>query len=239
MKLALGACRFFSLSFPQLTSLGWADPGADDVGYIFSNSPFTPTLRSLSLSGYWDGVLAQLNNLTSFTLVRTTMIISARRPFGCSCRTINPSSHSRWTSSVSRMTQRVPLLIFSTSSRSAFSSCSHILSTIIRVPALQRLSSLRITLDGSVRDLYWVPLGMGSPSRSKPPYVIPREPGRTLLDTHGPAIRHVRFCDYPETPESYGSDSGERVVIPLLADAHTLEVGLTICRSFTPAFWMT
>jgi hypothetical protein len=231
-ELALGACRFFSLSFPQLTTLGWADPGADDVGYIFSNSPFTPTLRRLSLSGYWEGVLVQLSNLTSFTFAYDDDCISAEafRLFMSNNRSLE--SLSLDVLGFEDDSKGPPIDLLNLKSFSV-SSCSHILSTIIRVPALQYLSSLRITLDGSVEGFILNATGDG----------ITLSVETTLRNTAGawqdlagyarPAIRHVRFCDYPGNARSYGSDSGGRVVIPLLADAHTLEVG----RDYLPFFY--
>ena len=37
--------------------------------HLFSDSPFTPTLRSLSFEGSWDGLFTQVNNLTSFAFL--------------------------------------------------------------------------------------------------------------------------------------------------------------------------
>ena len=73
-ELVLGSCRFFTLSFPRLTSFGW--DGSDKYTYhIFSNSPFTSTVRSLSFEGSWDGPLTLVNNLASFSFVNCEDVI--------------------------------------------------------------------------------------------------------------------------------------------------------------------
>ena len=73
-ELVLGSCRSFTLSSPRLTSLGW--DGSDKYTYhIFSNSPFTSTVRSLSFEGSWDGSLTLVNNLASFSFANYEDVI--------------------------------------------------------------------------------------------------------------------------------------------------------------------
>ena len=67
VQLALGSCRFFTLSFPHLTSLEWLESRTEHGNYIFSTPPFPHTLRFLSFMGSWDGSVTQVNNLISFT----------------------------------------------------------------------------------------------------------------------------------------------------------------------------
>ena len=233
-ELALGACRFFSLSFPQLTTLGWADPGTDDVGYIFSISPFTPTLRRLSLSGYWDGVLTQLSNLTSFTFEYDDDWISAEafRLFMSNNRSLESLSLDVF--GFEDDSKGPPIDLLNLKSLSV-SSCSHILSTIIRVPALQHLSSLRITLDGFVDGITLDATGDRITLSVETTLRNVAGAWQDLAGYTRPVIRHVRFCDYPEPARSYSGSSRGRVVIPLLADAHTLEVG----RDYLPFFYAT
>ena len=60
-EFTLEGCRFFSSSFPQLTSLTWNGAGSIYAKHIFSSSPFTPTLHSLSFEGPLDGSFTQVN----------------------------------------------------------------------------------------------------------------------------------------------------------------------------------
>jgi hypothetical protein len=223
MKLKLGGCRFFSLSFPQLTSLGWADPGTDSVGYIFSNSPFTPTLRCLSLSGYWDGVLAQLNNLTSFTFAYDDNWICAEafRLFMLNNQSLESLSVDLF--GFEDDSKGPPVDLLNLKSFTVLSG-SHALSTIIRVPALQRLSSLRISFD-SEGELILGATGDTIALLVKTSLHDIAEDWQDLTGYTRPAIRHVRLYDYPESARDYYGGSDERAIIPLLMDAYTLDVG--------------
>ena len=114
--LALGSCRFFTLSFPQLTSLGWGGSGKY-TNHMFSISPFAPTVRYPSFEGSWDGSLMQVNNLTSFAFTnhKDNVCVKTLRLFMLNNRSIE----SR-TLEVDAFEGGVkgPLLTFSTSSHS-------------------------------------------------------------------------------------------------------------------------
>ena len=223
MELTLGGCRFFSSSFPQLTSLGWADPGTDDAGYLFSNPPFTPTLRCLSLSGYWDGVLTQLNDLTSFTFAYDDNWISAEafRLFMLNNQSLESLSMDLF--GFEDDSKGPPVDLLNLKSFTVLSG-SHALSTIIRVPAFQRLSSLRISFD-SEGELILGATGDTIALLVKTSLPDIAEDWHDLTGYTRPAIRHVRLYDYPESVRDYYDDSDGRAVVPLLMDAYTLEVG--------------
>jgi len=103
--------------------------------------------------------------------------------------------------------------------------CPENMSKFFRVPALQHLSSLDVSSEGisegaevkltSTADAFTI-LVEG---------ILPdvMETWEDLTRDARPTIRQVRYCNFSEgrdTEYSYGSE-----VIPLLADAHTLEIG--------------
>jgi len=53
VDLSFGSCRFFTLSFPQLTDLRWDGKWLEHTDHLFRNTLFTPTVRSLSFAGSW------------------------------------------------------------------------------------------------------------------------------------------------------------------------------------------
>ena len=99
-----------------------------------------------------------------------------------------------------------------------------IMSAIICAPALQRLSSLRISL---VRTGILV---LDATGDTITPLVetVPHKSAEVWQDLAGyarPQIRHVQLYDYPEGGRYYGGWRYGREIIPLLTDAYTLEVG--------------
>ena len=68
-ELGLGTCRFFALTFPQLTGLSWRGLETNHANHTSSHSHFTPTIHSLAFEGSWDGLFTQVNNFTSLTFM--------------------------------------------------------------------------------------------------------------------------------------------------------------------------
>jgi hypothetical protein len=234
-EFALEGCRFFSSSFPQLTSLTWNHAGRIYAKHIFSSSPFTPTLSSLSLGGALDGSFTQVNNLTSLTFVNYEIFgprVESFRLFMLNNQSLESLS--------------LDVLIFEGDSKGpsvdlpnlkSFEVHSHhqILSTIIRVPALQRLSSLRISLDsdgGLVLDATGDTIALSVET------VLPdaAEVWQGLTGYIRPTIRHVRLYDYPEGDRDYSGGGDGRAIISLLADAYVLEVGHGYLPFLYPGF---
>jgi len=218
--LSLGSCRFFDLSFPQLTSLGWECEGVAHTNHLFSNSPLTPTVRSLTFSGSWDGFFTQVKNLTSFILKNCEEYISLEtfRLFLLNNQSLESLSLDIYPFGGS--TKGPPVDLLNLRSFTLLISPGD-LSRVIRVPAFQRLSSLQTSYKGvgyseSIRLLATgdgITLLVTSFLRDVP------EVWQDLVGYARPTIRHVRLCGYSSR------HSAEGVCFPLLADTHTLEVG--------------
>ena len=145
--LSLESCRFFDLSFPQLTSLGWKCEGSTHANNLFSNSPFTPNVRSLTFSGSWDGLFTQVKNLTSFTFknYENTLCAETFRLFLLNNLSLESLSLDIFQFRNNPKGPPVDLLNL----RSFTVILSPVdLSTVIRVPAFQHLSSLETSHEG-------------------------------------------------------------------------------------------
>ena len=109
------------------------------------------------------------------------------------------------------------------------------LSTIFRVPAFRRLSSLRISSDDD--DLYTLSATGDQITLTVKCY--PRDFAETWEDLTGdakPAIRHVRLYDGPEEAiEHYCRDNS--TIVLLMVDAQTLEVGFSYVMGWYRSFW--
>ena len=224
-EFSLGSCRFFTLSFPQLASLEWESPGVRHNSHAFSKSPFTSTIRYLSFDGSWNGLFTQVNNLTSFTLTdyEDTICVEAFRLFIL----INQSLESLALEidAFEGEAKGPPVDLLNLKSF-AVRFCPKVLSTIIRVPALQLLSSLRISYEGDdyLETLRLVAAGDGVTLSVVDTLSDIAEAWQDLVGYAQPTIGHVRLCDYLNNHRGcIGCDSS--AIIPLLADAHTLEVG--------------
>jgi len=222
MEVSLGSCRFFTLSFPQLTDLGLNSLWSGHTSHLFRIPPFTPTLRSLSFAGPWDGAFTQVNNLTSLVLKDhgDELCIDTFRLFLSGNQSLE--SLSLDITSFDGDTKGPPvdlpnLKLFSVNL------CPMVLSIIIRVPALRRLSSLRVFYEAdnleAVRLLATgdeITLNVVSAGDDV------AEVWQDLVGYGQPTIGHVNLHGYP----GIGCVApGSRAVFLLLADAHTLEVG--------------
>lgn len=226
IRLELGSCRFFTSSFPQLTTLTWSDEGAEYASHLFSTSPFTPTLRSLSYAGPWDGMVAPVNNLTSLVIEGNGSDMT-------------PMEDVRLLLLNNRLLESLGLgfVIFKDNSTGPPVLLSNLkslnvgfaddrLSTIIRVPALQYLSSLRIGSDDAESYTLYA-TGDGIVFSAK---CSPGDLAETWEDYTGyyasPTIHHIRLED-SEPIRDYGFEIeyNDSTFISVLSDAHTLEIG--------------
>ena len=222
-KLLLGGCRFFSMSFPQLTNLEWKSAEMGDTIHLFSNPPFTPTVSSLSFEGSWDGLFTRVKNLTSFTFMNyeDTIHVETFRLFMSNNRSLESLSLHITYFEGNTKGPPVDLLHLKSFTLPFY---SEPLSTIIRIPALQRLSSLRISYEGACEDLKLVATGDGI-TLSVVVLDDIAEVWQSLVGYAQPTIGHVSFCDYPQGCKDCSGNIDGSTIIPLLADAHTLEVG--------------
>ena len=144
--LALGYCRFFNLPPLELVTLDWNNLRTTYADYLFSIPPFSPTLRSLSFEGSWQGRLPNVNNLVSLTLCGRFEEIG---PETFRKLMMNNSSLEtlglNWVGFTGR-SGGVPVELSNLKSFAVISPPRN-LSTLIRVPALRRLYSLRILVE--------------------------------------------------------------------------------------------
>ena len=108
------------------------------------------------------------------------------------------------------------------------------LSTIFRVPALQRLSSLRISSEDA--DMYT--MSATGDRIALTAKCSPRDFAETWEDLTGyakPVIRHIRLYDGPEEVDHYCLDNN--TIVLLMVDAQTLEVGFNYMSGWYRGFW--
>ena len=144
--LVLGSCRLFTSAFPQLVTLTWKNEEMKYADHLFSIPPFPPTLRSLTYVGPWHGLIAPVNNLTSFFLENDS------GPRGTSAEAVrlfmlnNQSLESLKLKYIDFVGYpKGPPVQLSNLKSLSVGLASKGLSTIIRVPAFNRLSILRIS----------------------------------------------------------------------------------------------
>ena len=222
-QLALGSCRFFTSSFPRLATLRWQNEKTDYADYLFSTPPFPPTLRSLTYAGAWGTLIAPVNNLTSFVFDSDCgpkgTDVEAVRLFMLNNRSLE--------------SLELKYVDFEGSSRGPPVHLPNLksltvgfpykeLSIIIRVPALHRLSSLRIS---SQRDTFLYMLYATGDCITFSAQFLPRGFAETWEGFTGyarPAIHHVRLDDGPEVDDC-GDDT--ITLLSLLSDVRALEIG--------------
>ena len=236
--LALGGCRFFSLSFPQLTTLGWNCVETNHANHIFSNSLFAPTLRSLSFKGEWKGSFTQLGNLTSFTFLdnKTSISEDAFRLFMLNNQSLESLSLDILDFYPSDL-EAPPVQLLNIKSFSIYS-YPGIMAGIICIPALQHLSSLCISLNVAPgpREIILDAIGDGISLSVKTSICDTADAWEDITGYARPIIRHARLRGYPKDLDDAQHFYGGREVFPLLADVHTLEVGRGYLPFFYPAF---
>jgi len=235
VALALGSCRFFTSSFPKLATLTWKNEGTTHADYLFSNPPFVPTLRSLTYVGGWSSLIAQVNSLTSF------VFDSDFRPWGTNAevfRTFMRNNRSleslflKWID-FEGDAKGPPVHLSNLKSLSLGLPVKR-LSTIIRVPAFQRLSSLRISSEDA--DMYTIS-ATGDDIAISVECPI-RDFAETWEDLTGyakPVIRHVRLYDGSDLVDHCCRDNP--TVVLLMMDAQTLEVGWNYLMGWYTSFW--
>lgn len=237
VRLALGSCRFFISSFPRIVTLTWKNEETSHADYLFSSPPFGPPLRSLTYVGGWTGLIAQVQNLTSF------VFDSDSRPWGTSTEAFRSfmrnnrsleSLYLKWIDfegeSKGPPVQLQNLRSFSVGLGSPIKK----ISTIILVPAFQRLSSLRI----SSEDAETYTLSATGDGISLTAECFLRDFAETWEDLTGyakPVIHQVRLYDGPEFVDHCCRDNTTTVL--LMMDAHTLEVGHNYLTGWYDSFW--
>lgn len=223
IRLALGSCRFFTLPFPYLTDLRWEEDETEHGNYIFSTPPFPPTLRLISFKGSWDGSVTQVNNLISFTFenYKDKTDIETFRSFISNNRSLE--SLSLKYANFEGTSRGLPVSLFNLKSFNIDFHAKN-LSTIIRIPALQRLSSLWISMDEGDVEFTLRATGDGIMLSTKSYLQNVAEAWQDLTGYVRPTIRHIRLYDDVEDDEPHVGGDG-MTVVSLLTDVHTLEIG--------------
>ena len=220
-RLALGSCRFFTSSFPQLTTLTWKNESVGYADHLFSTSPFVPTLRSLTYVGPWNNFIAPVSNLTTFAYEgdpgSDTTDLEDVRLFLLN----NLSLESLDLKYVDFDGDSAGPPVHLSNLRSlSIGLADKKLSNIIRAPALQHISSLRIGSDEvDCVTIYATGDGITFSARCFPQNLL-----TTWEDFTGYARPTVR-CIHLEDSGLWVEFYGDITFVSVLLDAHTLEIG--------------
>ena len=237
-EVGSGCFQLLTSSLPQLTTLGWKDDGTHYANGLFPQQRcFLPNLRSVVFKGRWNDSLAQLNNLSSLSIETHWPLDSERfRLFMSNNRSLESLKLSV---RIVGTTKGPPIDLSNLKSLSSTYCCSlRGVSAIIRVPALERLSSLLISLGGpgASRVRRFGATGDGISLTVKSWIHDAEEDWRNLTEHTRPSLLCVRIHGQrPMGMFDYSDIS--TVVSTLMADAHTLEIGLTYSMWWGDTFW--
>jgi len=220
VRVALGSCRFFTLSFPRLDTLRWENEGTKYANHLFSITPFPPTLRSLTYVGAWSSFITPANNLTSFTFESDCgpegVSVEAVRLFISNNRSLESLEFKY--ADFDGDPEGPPVHLLNLKLLSIGLAYKE-LSTIIRVPAFRRLSSLRISsLDSIAYTLDAIGDGITFSAKC-----FARDFAETWEDFTGyarPVVHHIRLDDGPIVEGDH-----DITFVSVLLDTHTLEIG--------------
>lgn len=236
--LDLNECRFILSTFQHLTTLVWKGGVTDYADFLFSASRPLPELRSVTFEGHWKNSLSlsQVNNLTSFTVKNNVYVLVADefRSFVLN----NLSLVSLEVFAVIREhaeTEGNPVIL--PNLKSLGIDCDpKAFSAIIQVPTFQPLSTLRVSLENECDDLLAL-RATGEEilvvAKSKASKV--QEGWHHLTGYAERTIREVYVCDeHLKVPPS--CDSCTKITA-LMAEAHTVYIGLTYSGGWDHRFW--
>jgi hypothetical protein len=225
--LKFGSCRFFDSPLPQLTTLMWKDDGTR-YAYRLLSDP------SVTLEGRRSHPLARVNNLTTFTIKNSRWRLNAEtfRRFLLN----NQSLESlELYINVTGSTDGPPVDLLNLKSLCVDSRLK-VLSNVIRVPAFQRLTSLRISLEDELGDLHTIrATGDGISLSAKSWALDVAEDWQHLTGYARPTIHHVRL--YDRQPDKYPYCDLSTMITALMVDAYTLDIGLTYSGCQGDNFW--
>jgi hypothetical protein len=180
-------------------------------------------------------LIAQVSNLTFFSfsnLGSSSINTEAFRLFMCNNRSLESLSLSLVRFEGDAKGPPVHLLNLKSLSTDDF---GRKLSTTIRVPAFQRLSSLRISAEdcSEVDTLTATGDEITITAECEPEHLA--EIWGDLTGYAKPVIRHIRLYDGPH--HVYHGCGENNTIALLMADAHTLEVGLNYLSGWYENFW--
>ena len=235
--LELKERRFFHSTFPQLTTLVWKDEATELASLLFSAShPLPSGLKSVTFEGRWQPSLplSRVNNLTSFTIKKYFYVLPAEefRMFlsnNLSLVLLEVDSRIRGE------TEGPPVVLSNLKSLSVDCDPEH-LSTILRVPAFQNLSTLRISLAAEHDDLYAIRATGGEVSLSaKASELRIQEHWQHLTGYAEPTLRHVSVHD--ERLERIPFCDSCAGIATLMVDARVVDIGLTYSIGWDGVLW--
>ena len=231
----LGNFCLLDSPLPQVTTVVWKGEWTNYTPQPFPGPRSFPNLRSLTFGARWTHSLNKVNNITSFA-IRTGWSIDAEefRLFvlnNLSLETLELRVKIRGS------TKGPPADLLNVKSLS-LDPCPKVLSNVIHVPAFQRLSSLRISLECEIGDLYTLRATGGGISLSVNSWVLDvAEDWQHLIGYARPTIRYVSIYDQqPVDTYPYGSFSTP--LTALMADAHTVDIGLSYSEYWGGEFWI-
>jgi len=242
-QFVLGSCRFFTSTFPRLVTLTWKNPGTIEADYLFSTPPFVPTLRSLTYVGAWNSLINEVTNLTSFSITLDSdfgpyrIDTEAFRLLMYNNRSLE-SLELKWVV-LEGDSKGSPVYLLNLKSLTVKNLPKN-LSTTIRIPAFQRLSSLRISLGSSeeLDDIVYTLYAAGDGITVKTDCLLANfaETWEALTGYAKPIIRHIRLYDGPDHVDHDCWDDNSSAVL-LMMDAQTLEVGFNYLQGWYRSFW--
>ena len=236
--LELESCQFFKLRHPRLAGLEWDDSSLEGPGFLLDSLFFPPpTLRSLSFRGlHGHDQLTNLENLTSLTFDNYAAGIGAE-----SFRTFMLNNQSLETLSLGCIKLEgdpngPPVDLSNLKSFSIYHSEAYsegTVSTIFRVPALQRLTSLLVSVTKEQDNCDWFTFcatGDNIVFTLKCDLECIPMAWQDLTGYPEPIVQRVRL-ENPENLYFHG-----RWVSASFVDVHTLEIGHGCARPY-PGFW--
>lgn len=235
-KLELTKCQFFLSTFQRLTTLVWDDEATKYARLFFSAPDALPELKSVTFEGRWHESLSlsRVANLTSFTIKRYLYTLNAEefRLFLSN----NTSLVSLEASiDIRGHTEGDPVVLPNLKSLSV--DCDpEALSTILQVPAFQRLSTIWVSTKDGRDDLYTIHATGEEVSLSAEAKALKVQDGWRSLTGHAkPTIHRVRVHD--THPEIFPSRDSWKEFTPLMADARTVDLGLTYLAVWEDGLW--
>ena len=236
--LKSGNPKILSSSLPQLTTIIWKDDMTKYADNLFPNPLSLPNLRSITVEGRWTPSFIQVNNLISFTMINPMWGIDAEefRLFVSNNRSLESLKLCVGIREGPQSVKGPPVELFNLKSLNVDLPRPKVLSNIIRVPAFQRLSSLRISLEDELGDWHTLrATGDGISLSAKSWALDIAENWQHLTGYARPTIRQVSAYDRPVDICPYTDFSAPATA--LMVDAHTLEFGLSYSACWGEKFW--
>ena len=224
-ELALGGCRFFNSPLPQLIHLKWTDVETPYAVHLFPAPPFPPTLRSLSFEGYWFDQVPSIKNLTSLSFTLYQGCISAETFRAFILNNISLETLSLGDPYFDGSPNGPPVNLLNLKSLTV-GRTFYDLSTIFRIPAIQRSSSLLVSFTNINYARFKIcASGDGFSFAFHGDLTDILRSWHNFTRDAAPTILHVRLENLASDVDEYMCGDETVTATSLFADAHTLEIG--------------